>query len=267
MSLKEYYSGKKVWITGASSGIGAALSRKLVAAGAEVLLSARNEDKLKEVAQSCEDPSKVHVLSLDLSKMDTHASKTAIAIELMGHIDIMVHNGGISQRSLVKDTDLEVDRRVMEIDYFGTVSLTKTLLPHFIERQAGSFAVVTSLMGIFSSPMRSGYCGAKHALHGFFDALRAEHYDDNIHVNLLCPGFIHTDISKHALTGDGHQQGSMDEATGNGISPEACAAKMAESIAKNKAQTLIGKKEILGAYLHRFFPAVLRRMMRKVKVT
>lgn len=267
MSLKEYYSGKKVWITGASSGIGAALSRKLVEAGAEILLSARNEDKLKEVAQSCQDPSKVHVLSLDLSQMESHSEKTKTAIELLGHIDIMVHNGGISQRSLVKDTDLEVDRRVMEIDYFGTVSLTKNLLPHFIERKTGSFAVVTSLMGIFSSPMRSGYCGAKHALHGFFDALRAEHFEDNIRVHLLCPGFIHTDISKNALTGDGNQQGSMDEATGQGLSPEKCAEKMAKAIAKNKAQTLIGRKEILGAYLHRFAPGILRRMMRKVKVT
>lgn len=267
MSLTHYYTGKKVWITGASSGIGAALSRTLVDAGAEVLLSARTEDKLQEVAKSCSDVSKVKVLTLDLADTDSHSAKTKTAIEMMGHIDIMVHNGGISQRSLVKDTALEVDRRVMEIDYFGTVSLTKCLLPHFIERQGGTFAVVTSLMGIFSSPMRSGYCGAKHALHGFFDALRAEHYSDHIGVTILCPGFIRTDISKNALVGDGKKQGSMDEATGKGLSPEQCALAMAKAISKNKAQALIGRKEILGAYLHRFAPAVLRRMMRKVKVT
>ncbi len=243
------------------------MTRTLVDAGAEVLLSARNEEKLSEVAASCSDVSKVQVLSLDLADAASHPAKTQQALEMLGHVDLLVHNGGISQRSLVKDTDLSVDRRVMEIDYFGTVSLTKSILPHFIERQSGAFAVVTSLMGIFSSPMRSGYCGAKHALHGFFDALRAEHHEDNIRVHLLCPGFIRTNISKNALVGDGQQQGSMDEATGQGLSPQECAQAMAKAIAKNKAQTLIGRKEILGAYLHRFAPGILRRMMRKVKVT
>lgn len=260
------FKGKNVWVTGASSGIGEAFVKEVAKQGANVLISARRKDKLDALAQSI-DPRRIRVLELDLTEMDSHAEKVKEAIAIMGHIDIMLHNGGISQRSLVKDTPLEVDRRVMEIDYFGTVSLTKALLPHFITRQSGQFAVVTSLMGMFSSPMRSGYCGAKHALHGFFDALRAEHHDDNIGVTIICPGFIRTDISIKALTGEGIAQGTMDDATGKGISAEQCAYKMAKAIAKGKAEVYIGKKEILAIYLKRYFPGILRRIIRKAAVT
>jgi len=260
------YKDKNVWVTGASSGIGEAFVKEIARQGANVLISARRKDKLDALAQSI-DPMKVRVLELDLTLIDEHDQKVKEAIEIMGHIDIMLHNGGISQRSLVKDTPLEVDRRVMEIDYFGTVSLTKALLPHFIQRKSGQFAVVTSLMGVFSSPMRSGYCGAKHALHGFFDALRAEHYEDNIGVTIICPGFIRTDISIKALTGDGKAQGTMDSATNKGISAQQCAKKMAKAIAKRKAEVYIGKKEILAIYLKRYFPALLRRIVRKAAVT
>ena len=107
----------------------------------------------------------------------------------------------------------------MEIDYFGTVALTKALLPHFNENKSGQFVVITSLMGLFSSPLRSGYCGAKHALHGFFESLRAEVYDQGISISMVCPGFIATDISLNAVVGDGSKQGTMDEKTGAGMTP------------------------------------------------
>jgi len=125
---------------------------------------------------------------------------------------------------------------VMEIDYFGTLALTKALLPGMVKRKQGHFVVVTSLMGLFSSPLRSGYCGAKHALHGFFESLRAEHHDDNVKVTMVCPGFIHTNISMNAVVGDGSQQGTMDAKTGAGMSPEACAESMIRAVERNKAK-------------------------------
>ena len=179
----------------------------------------------------------------------------------------MVHCGGISQRSTVLETTLEVDRRVMEVDYFGTLALTKALLPHFVEQKAGQFVVVTSLMGLFSSPLRSGYCGAKHALHGFFESLRAEHHDDGIGVTMVCPGFIHTNISMNAVVGDGSQQGTMDAKTGAGLSPEECAAKMVRAVERRKPEVLIGRFEIVGAYLKRYAPGLMRRIVRKAAVT
>jgi short-subunit dehydrogenase len=155
----------------------------------------------------------------------------------------------------------------MEIDYFGTVALTKALLPHFVAKKQGHFAVVTSLMGLFSSPLRSGYCGAKHALHGFFESLRAEHHADGIGVTMVCPGFIHTSISLNAVVGDGSHQGTMDAKTGQGLSPAECAAKMIRAIERRKAQVLIGRFEIVGAYLNRLAPNLMRRIVRKAAVT
>lgn len=262
-----------VWVTGASSGIGRATALKFARDGATVLLSSRRKEALETVIAEALEASpnvsreKLHVLPLDLADSASMEKKVAEAIALAGHIDIMVHCGGISQRSRVMDTSLDVDRRVMEIDYFGTVALTKALLPHFVERKSGHFAVVTSLMGLFSSPLRSGYCGAKHALHGFFESLRAEHHDDGIHVTMVCPGFIRTDISMNAVVGDGTQQGTMDEKTGKGMSPEECASRLVRAVNKKKPLVLIGRSEILGAYLARFAPGILRRVVRKAAVT
>ena len=122
-------------------------------------------------------------------------------------------------------------------------------------------------MGVFSSPLRSGYCGAKHALHGFFEALRAEVYDQGISISMVLPGFIATDISINAVVGDGSKQGTMDEKTGAGITPLQCAKKLARGVDKKKPEILIGRREIYAVYLKRFFPSILRRIIRKAAVT
>ena len=263
------WQGKTVWITGASSGIGRAAANLWAAKGARVIVSSRKKSSLQDVVDqwSTEQQQRSLVLPLDLSKSDELPSKVDAALTWASTIDVMVHCGGISQRSTVLETDLEVDRRVMEVDYFGTLALTKALLPHFVEQKSGQFVVVTSLMGLFSSPLRSGYCGAKHALHGFFESLRAEHHDDGVGVTMVCPGFIHTNISLNAVVGDGSQQGTMDTKTGAGLSPEACAAKLVQAVEKRKAQVLIGRFEIVGAYVKRFAPGLLRRIVRKAAVT
>jgi short-subunit dehydrogenase len=258
-----------VWITGASSGIGLAAAEAWSKKGAFVILSSRRQAALDAVVTSWDAEARERslVLPLDLSQSEALADHVTCAIAWQGHVDVMVHCGGISQRSLAIETTLEVDRRVMEVDYFGTVALTKALLPHFVERKKGQFAVITSLMGLFSSPLRSGYCAAKHALHGFFEALRAEHHEDGIGVTMVCPGFIHTSISFNAVVGDGSNQGTMDAKTGQGLSPEQCAAKMIRAIERRKPQVLIGRFEIVGAYLNRFAPNLMRRIVRKAAVT
>ena len=260
---------KTVWITGASSGIGQAAANRWAELGARVILSSRKKEALQEVANQWSEKqrSQSFILPLDLSQSEQLSDKVAEALQWAGTVDVMVHCGGISQRSTVLETALDVDRRVMEVDYFGTLALTKALLPHFVERKAGQFVVVTSLMGLFSSPLRSGYCGAKHALHGFFESLRAEHHDDGIGVTMVCPGFIHTNISMNAVVGDGSQQGTMDAKTGAGLSPEECAAKLVRAVERRKPEVLIGRFEIVGAYLKRFAPGLMRRIVRKAAVT
>ena len=256
-----------VWITGASSGIGEALAHEWARRGARLILSARTEERLERVRSACEHPERHVVLPLDLARTDTLDEAVRAALDAAGRIDVMVHNGGISQRSLAEATDLAVDRRVMEIDYFGTVALTKALLPHFLERGAGRFVVVSSLVGKIGTPLRSGYSAAKHALHGFFESLRAEVHDRGVRITMVCPGFIKTEVSIHALTGDGSEQGSMDRAQDRGLSAAACARRIVQAVEAGREEVLIGGKEVWAVRVARLFPGLFRRIIRRVRVT
>jgi short-subunit dehydrogenase len=255
-----------IWITGSSSGIGEAAARKFSTEGFALILSARNTQELERVKRSCAFPDDCRILPLDLASSAEFSEKVATAISFFGQVDMVLHNGGISQRSLIKDTKLEVDRKLMEVNYFGTVALTKAILPHFLARKKGQFGVVTSLVGKFGSPFRSSYAGSKHALHGFFDTLRAEHHQDGISVTLICPGFIRTQVSINAVTGDGTPLGEMDQAQDQGMSPEACAKQLYRAMKSKKEEVYIGGKETLDVYLKRFLPGLFSKILRTAKV-
>ncbi len=262
------FNQKVVWITGASSGIGRALALELSNRGAKLILSSRKQVDLETVKNECKNPDDTKIVTLDLADIESLKEKTAEALNAFGSIDILLNNGGISQRSLAEDTAISVDQRIMDINYLGTVALSKHLLPHFQERKQGHFVVTTSIVGKIGTPLRSSYAASKHALHGFFDSLRAEVFKDNIHVTLVCPGFVKTNISLNALTGDGSPQQKMDTATNNGIEPERFARLMAKAIANKKEEVYIaGAKEKLGVYVKRFFPKILSIMIRKLSVT
>jgi short-subunit dehydrogenase len=264
-----YFSQKVVWVTGASSGIGEALTYELAKRGARLILSARRKEELERVKGNCPAAAQagIRVLPLDLSQAQTLQLSTEAAIQIFGHIDILINNGGISQRSLAKDTVLEVDRKIMEVDYFGTIALTKYLLPSFIKRKSGHYVTITSVTGIVGTPYRTGYSAAKHALHGFFDALRAEVWKDKIHVTLVLPGWIKTNISVNALSGDGSQHNQMDTTTAGGLTPEELAEQMCNAIQKRKKEVYIaGMKETLAIYLKRFVPGIFSNILRKAQV-
>ena len=260
------FKNKVIWVTGASSGIGKGLVESLSNLDCKLIISSRHKDQLETIKQTCKTPENIAVLPFDLSEIHTMKNVVNQAINYFGSIDVLINDGGISQRSLIIDTAIDVDKKLMEVDYLGTVALSKALLPLFVQQQAGHYVVVTSLMGKFSSPYRSGYCGAKHALHGFFDALRMEHQKDQIKVTLICPGFVNTNIAKNALVGDGSLQNSQDKATENGLSVEQFVNRMLKAIQKEKFEAYIGKKEILGVYLKRFFPKLLHRFVIKSAV-
>lgn len=263
-----FFKNKVVWLTGASSGIGEALTYELSKRGARLIISARRKEELEKVKGNC-DPSaqdSIKILPLDLTAADTLQLSVEAAIQAFGHVDVLINNGGISQRSLAIETSLEVDRRIMEVNYFGTISITKFLLPYFIKQKSGHIAVVTSLTGKFGTPFRSGYAAAKHALHGFFDSLRAELWKENIKVTLIAPGFIQTSISVSALTGDGSKLNKMDDAQSNGMPVKKAAQQIANAIASGKNEVYIGGKETLGVHIKRFFPGFFSRMIRKAKV-
>ncbi|PIF45907.1 short-subunit dehydrogenase [Chryseobacterium sp. 52] len=266
--MSTYFDDKVIWITGASSGIGEALVNELAATSrAKIILSSRNKNQLYAVAEKAGlDTKRFSVLPLDLENYKEMPDIVAEALEKFGQIDILINNAGLSQRSLAMETDIEVDKRLMDVDFIGTVALTKAVLPYMIRNGGGHIAVVSSLMGIFAAPMRSSYAAAKHALHGFFDSLRAELYTKNIVVTIICPGFIQTNISVNAVTGDGSLQGTMDDATQKGMPADVFAKKMLSAIEKKKNQASIGGSEVMGTYLKRFFPAILAKVVRKAKV-
>jgi short-subunit dehydrogenase len=259
---------KVIWITGASSGIGEAITYELARRGARLILSARRKTELERVKSSCpaEAQKYIELLPLDLAQPNSLKLITEAAVQLFGHVDILINNGGISQRSLATETSLEVDRKLMEVNYFGTIALTKYLLPHFTERKQGHIAVVSSLVGKFGSPYRSGYAASKHALHGFFDSLRAELFKDNIKVTMVCPGFIKTNVSVNALTETGDALNKMDDAQANGMAADVFAKKMIKALEKEKNEVYIGGKEKYGVYLKRLFPNLFAKILRKAKV-
>jgi short-subunit dehydrogenase len=261
--MKTSFNNQVVWITGASSGIGEALAYALSAQGASLILSSRRATELERVKGNCQHPDKVQILPLDLTDSSSLEAKVTAAIALFGQVDMMVHNGGITQRSLVIDTDIDVHRKVMELDYFSYIILTKALLPHFIARRSGHFVVTSSVMGKIGTPMRAAYAAAKHALHGYFDCLRAEVSSNGIKVTILTPGYIRTAIYQSAITGDGHQFGSPSEEIDNGLPAEKAAEQIIKAIKKGAYEPYIGKlgEERLALFVNRFIPGLLIRMM------
>lgn len=258
---------KTIWITGASSGIGEALAHALAEKGARLILSARREDRLRAVCDALPGAQNHFVQPIDLT--DAVAINAAVeeVLEWIGPVDILINNGGISQRAPAVETQLVVDRRIMETNFFGAVTLTKAVLPSMIERQTGQIVVISSLVGKFGTPKRTAYSASKHALHGFFDALRAEMYTKNIRVTIICPGFITTRISFNALTGDGTPQNTMDRAQESGIPVDVCARRMVRAIEREKSEVLIGGKETIMVYIKRFLPGLYRVLIRNVGVT
>jgi short-subunit dehydrogenase len=263
--------GQVIWITGASSGIGEALVYHLAHQGARLILSSRRKEELERVKGNCPQYSQadIRVLPLDLSESSTLKLMAEAASQIFGHIDILINNGGISQRSMAKDTVLDVDRRLMEVDYFGTIALTKGLIPHFVQRKKGHFVVISSVMGMIGAPNRSGYAAAKHALHGFFDSLRAEMWKEskNIHVTIICPGWIRTNLAMHALTASGAELNDEDKRNSQGMTAESLATKIVSAIRKKKEEVYIGGlMEVTSIYLKRFVPGLFSKLVRKVKI-
>jgi len=262
------FNKKVVWITGASSGIGEALAYNLAAKGARLILSARSVDKLNRVKQNCNRADEdIIVLPLDLAhykEMEGHYQQAA---DTFGHIDYLFNNGGISQRSLAMNTDIEVVKKIMDVNYTGTIALTSAVLEGMKNRDSGHIIVTSSVMGKFGTPMRSAYAASKHALQGYFESLRYELRDTEIAVTVVCPGFIHTDVSVNALTADGSIYQKMAPGQKNGMPPDRFAEKLLKAVIKKKSEVYIGGKEILTIYLKRFAPPILDWLIARVDTT
>ncbi|SOD90753.1 SDR family oxidoreductase [Spirosoma fluviale] len=258
------FSEAVVWITGASSGIGEALVLEIARhKGVKLILSARRKEELERVAkQTGLSASDLLILPLDMSRPDDMAPAVEAVQQRFGRIDYVFQNAGITQRSSVADTDFSVYQRIMDINFFGVVALTKAVLPLMLVQGSGHFVVTSSVAGKLATKQRSGYCASKHALHGFFDSLRAETFDAGLRVTLVCPGYIRTPISVHALGANGQPHGQMDENQEKGMPATEFARRLLRAVSQEKEELYIGGKETYAIYLKRFFPSLLSRILR-----
>jgi short-subunit dehydrogenase len=263
------YAGKNVWITGASSGIGEALAQAFAARGARLLLSARRVDRLELVAQRCAALSGAsnlaEILPLDMADPESLAAKAQEAVRRLGPIDVMVHNAGVGQRGSVLETTFDVERKMLETNYLGPVALTKALLPGMVARRSGTFVVISSVLGLMSVKHRAGYSASKHALHGYFNGLRAELTEQGIKVLIVCPGHVNTEFSLHAFEADGRAHGVVDPGQEKGLTPTVCAARTLSALDRGKDEIYVAKWESVGVYLNRYAPGLLRAGLARAK--
>jgi dehydrogenase/reductase SDR family protein 7B len=262
-------TGKTIWITGASSGIGEALSIEAVKKGAHVILSARNRSRLEDLKQRLEkiSPGSVTLMPMDVTKKEDILNSVETVAKMHKRVDILISNAGVSQRSCVIETPVEVDRMILETDFFGAVTHTKALLPYMISQGGGQLVAISSMTGLYGFPMRSAYASAKHALRGFFETVALELWNKNIKVTLVYPGRVHTDVSINSLDKDGKPYGIMDPGQAKGIPVETCARKIIRAIERNKKSLLLGSGEIFLYTMKKFFPPLFYAIARKISAT
>jgi short-subunit dehydrogenase len=243
------WAGRRVWITGASSGIGEALSRELAGRGAALILSGRRTEALDRL--SAELGGDTLVLPFEATDYGALPDVVARAEVWRGGVDMLVNNAGVSQRSLAVDTAFEVYRELMEIDYFAPLRLTQLVLPGMIARRSGHLVAISSVAGRIGTPLRTGYCGAKHACIGYFDALRAElETSAGLNVTTVMPGYIRTSVSTNALTGDGSALGTTDGNIADGMGPQECARRIVDGLSSRAREIVVaGEQETLALRL------------------
>lgn len=268
MGNSEIFSGKTAWITGASSGIGKGLVHAFLERGASLVISSNDAEGLEKVKSEYAGISQ-DILSapFDLSDTDGIESLVENVVKKTGRIDYLLNIGGVSQRATVADTPLWLDRKIFEINYFGTIALTKAVLPYMIRQGSGHIAATSSISGRFGFPLRSAYSASKQALHGFFETLFLENKKNNIRTSVIIPGRVRTSISLHALDHEGKEHGRMDEGQAKGISPEKAARIIIRGILRNKREITVGGSELLLLYVRRYFPRLFFRIGDKISAT
>lgn len=260
------FTHQVVWITGASSGIGESLALTFAGQQARLVLSARREEELERVAQRCEREAglprgSIMLLPLDIADLASAPGKTEEVLTHFGHIDVLINNAGVSQRSLCRDTDLSVYQRLMEVDVMGQIALTKAVLPHMLDRGRGHIAATSSVAGKVGVRQRTGYCAAKHAVMGFFDALRAEVEDEGINVSTIVPGFIATPIAENSLAADGSAYGEADDDNASGMDAHKAAEVIINGLGRGKREIPVGEgKEMMALWLKRLWPGLVFRL-------
>lgn len=254
---------KIIWITGASSGIGEALVYECAKQNAFIIVSSRREDELIRVANNANLTSENSlIIPFDLANTNHVKDYAQQIISKFGRIDILINNGGQSQRGEAIETSNETERQLFEINYFSAVNLSKAVLPHMLKNGSGKIVIVSSIAGKFGFYLRSSYSAAKHALYGYFESLRLEVEKKGISVLMVCPGKIKTNVSLNAALSSGKSHNKMDEGHENAMSAETCAKHIIAGILNNKEEIFVGGKELLIVKIKRYLPKLFSKLIR-----
>lgn len=256
-----------VWILGASSGIGKAVALAYAKKGASLVLSARRVKDLEQTQRECQTfTDHVWVEPMDLSDTASHKEVAQRVKAHVGQLDVLFHSGGITSRTEASQASMEVERRMMEVNYFGVISVTKEALPMMMSG-SGHIVVITSVAGKLGTQFRSAYAASKHALHGWFDSLRLEIESQGMSVTLVCPGYIATPLTLHALTNDGSALGKMSEKQTKGMPADVFATRLLKKLGSKPHEVIIGGSEVMSIRLKRWAPALLHAILKRSKVT
>jgi dehydrogenase/reductase SDR family member 7B len=268
MGNKIIFKDKVAWITGASSGIGESLVYAFIKRGAFVVASSNDLPGLERVKAACgEKSSMILCVPFDLSETSGIVEIADRVIKETRKIDFLLNIGGISQRARIEETPIWLDRKIFEINYFGTIALTKAVLPYMAKQKSGHVLATSSISGRFGFPLRSAYSASKQALHGFFETLYLENKQNNIRSSVIIPGRVRTSISFHALNAEGKEHGKMDDGLAKGLLPEKAAEIIIKGIIKNKREILVGNGELMMLHIRRYLPWLFFRIADKIKST
>ncbi|MBA4300320.1 MAG: dehydrogenase [Cyclobacterium sp.] len=256
-----FWDKKRVWIIGASSGIGEGLVNILAENGARQLISARNNSKLAELKTNF-PKAEIVVLPVDVELLSELTTKVEEAWQFFGGLDYVFLNAGMSVRDLVTESKLEVERKIMDINFWGPVAITKALLKKRNAETALHLVLTSSLSGKYGVPKLAAYSASKHAMQGYFDSLRAETFATGLFIHVVIPGFIKTNITVTGLRGDGSRSGKMQNALAEGMESSDCAKGILKGLEKGKEEFAVGGAERFTLGLNRFFPGLMKKMIR-----
>lgn len=257
----DFWDQKRVWIIGASSGIGEGLVHVMAENGAKLIVSARNESKLLELKEKLSGAD-IKVLPADVEQLATLSELSEKAWGIFDGLDYVFLNAGMSVRDLVAESKLEVERKIMDINFWGPVAITKELLKRRDPNVPLHLVLTSSLSGKYGVPKLAAYAASKHAIHGYFDSLRAETYGSGLLIHIVIPGFIRTNITVSGLRGDGSQSGKMQNALAEGMDPLTCAKGILKGLEKEKKEFVVGGSERFTVGLNRFLPGLMKKLIR-----
>jgi dehydrogenase/reductase SDR family member 7B len=262
------FKDKIFWITGASSGIGRALCSQLEMLGVRLILSSRNKLELENTSKNLQHPERHKVVLLDLESAQSIKNAFSEVYSNGIKLDYLINCAGIGHRADALSTCEQVDRRIMEVNYFGTIRLTKLVLGKMLQTSSGQIVTVASIAGKIGVPYRSAYCASKHALIGFMDSLRPEVADRGIKIQVVNPGWVNTNLSRNALTGNMAVYNKTDTQSKNGMSAELCAQHIVGAIQSAKEELILAKGEPwFGYQISRFCPSLFRTLLKKYSNT